>query len=123
MTDPVPHVFWITSRAAGSAALVLSSLGVCLGLLMGGKLLRKRAVEMRATHEAVSLATLVAIAVHGVSLIGDRYMHPSLAGIAIPFTGSYKTGWTSAGIVAGWGLALPAEVVDGFQFRCGAPGA
>ena len=30
MTDPSPHLFWITSRAAGIAALILSSAAVCL---------------------------------------------------------------------------------------------
>ena len=36
MTSVAPHLFWITSRAAGSAALVLSSVGVSLGLLTAG---------------------------------------------------------------------------------------
>jgi sulfoxide reductase heme-binding subunit YedZ len=104
VTDPVPHVFWITSRAAGSAALVLSSLGVCLGLLMGTRLLRGRRVDLNVSHEAVSLATLGAIVVHGVSLLGDSFMHPSAADIALPFAWGYKTGWSTTGIVAGWGL-------------------
>ena len=37
------HLFWITSRAAGTAALLLSSLAVCVGLLFGGKLVKGRA--------------------------------------------------------------------------------
>ena len=104
MTDPSTHIFWITSRAAGTAALLLASLGVCIGLTMGSRLVRRRGVDLRVTHEAVSLATLVAIAVHGISLLGDSFMHPSLADISIPFVSSYKTGWTAAGIVAGWAL-------------------
>jgi methionine sulfoxide reductase heme-binding subunit len=105
MTDPAPHLFWITSRAAGSAALLLSSFGVCIGLLMGGRLVRRKGIDLRTTHEAVSLATLLAIAVHGLSLIGDHFLHPSLADVTVPFVSAYKTGWTSAGIVAGWALA------------------
>jgi sulfoxide reductase heme-binding subunit YedZ len=104
MTDPSTHIFWITSRAAGSAALLLSSFGVCIGLAMGSRLVRGRGVDLRVTHEAVSLATLVAIAVHGISLVGDSFMHPSLADVSIPFVSGYKTGWTTAGIVAGWAL-------------------
>jgi len=104
VTNPSTHLFWITSRAAGTAALLLSSFGVCLGLMMGSRLLRKRGVDLRVTHEAVSLATLVAIVVHGISLVGDSFMHPSVADISIPFVSAYKTGWTTAGIVAGWGL-------------------
>ena len=32
-----PHLFWITSRAAGGAALLLSSASVALGLLMSSR--------------------------------------------------------------------------------------
>src|SRR5690348_213154 len=106
MTDPTPHLFWITSRAAGFAALVLASLAVSAGLLMSTKLLKGRASELRPAHETLSLATIVAIVVHGVALLGDKYLHPSLADIAIPFVSTYKTLWTTIGIVAGWGLAL-----------------
>jgi sulfoxide reductase heme-binding subunit YedZ len=101
-----PYLFWITSRAAGIAALLLSSVSVCVGLLMGGRLLRRRRPELRITHEALSLATLAAIVVHGLSLLGDTYVHASLADIAIPFLSSYKTFWTSLGIVAFWALAV-----------------
>ena len=31
-----PHLYWITSRAAGIAALLLASMSVCVGLLMAG---------------------------------------------------------------------------------------
>jgi sulfoxide reductase heme-binding subunit YedZ len=105
-TDPTPHLFWITSRAAGFAALILASLAVCLGLLMSTKLLRRRAPDLVATHEILSLSTIVAIVVHGVALLGDQYLHPSLADISIPFVSSYKSVWTTLGIVSGWGLIL-----------------
>ena len=105
-TDLTPHLFWITSRAAGFAALIVASLAVSLGLLMSTKLLRRRGPDLIAAHEVLSLATIVAIAVHGLALLGDQYLHPSLADIAIPFVGSYKSVWTSLGIVSGWGLIL-----------------
>jgi methionine sulfoxide reductase heme-binding subunit len=106
VTDPTPHLFWITSRAAGVAALLLSSLAVCAGLLIGGRMARGRVLDLRAVHETLSVATLAAIAVHGFALLGDRYLHPSVADIAIPFASGFKTGWTAAGIVAGWTLAV-----------------
>jgi sulfoxide reductase heme-binding subunit YedZ len=101
-----PHLFWITSRAAGVAALLLSSLSVCVGLTIGGRFTKLDRLDLRTTHEALSLATLVALAVHGISLLGDSYVHPSLADISIPFLSSYKTLWTSMGIVAFWTMAL-----------------
>jgi sulfoxide reductase heme-binding subunit YedZ len=105
-TDPTPHLFWITSRAAGFAALVLASLAVSLGLLMSTKLLKGRTTDLRTAHETLSLATIAAIVVHGVSLLGDQYLHPSVADIAIPFVSGYKQLWTSLGIVSGWSLIL-----------------
>jgi sulfoxide reductase heme-binding subunit YedZ len=106
MTDVGPHVLWITSRAAGSAALVLASLGVCAGLLMGGKLIRGRGIDLRAAHETLSIATLVAIVVHAVALLGDSFLNPSVADITIPFVSGYKTVWTTIGIFAGWATIL-----------------
>lgn len=102
MTDVTPHLFWITSRAAGVAALLLASVAVSLGLLMGGKLMRGRGPDLRVAHETISIATIVAIAVHGVALLGDHFMNPSLADITVPFVSGYKTVWTTVGIVAGW---------------------
>jgi methionine sulfoxide reductase heme-binding subunit len=105
-TDPTTHLFWITSRAAGFAALVLASLAVSLGLLMSTKLVKGRTSELRAAHDTLALATIVAIVVHGAALLGDQYMHPSIADISIPFASSYKQIWTTLGIVGGWGLIL-----------------
>ena len=111
MTDLAPHLFWITSRAAGTGALLLSSVALCIGLLMGGRLVRGRAADLRAIHEAVALATIVAIAIHALSLLGDQFLHPSIADVGVPFVSSYKRAWTSAGIVAGW-----ATVALGLSF-------
>ncbi len=103
-TSLTPHLFWVTSRAAGFAALILASLAVSLGLLMSTKLLRRRGPDLLAVHEALSLSTIVAIFVHGVSLLGDQYLHASVADITIPLQSSYKTIWTTLGIVGGWSL-------------------
>src|SRR3954470_9364556 len=97
------HLFWITSRAAGTAALLLSSVAVCVGLLFGGKLVKGRP-DLRHLHEALSLATIVALVVHAVALLGDRFLSPSLADISIPFVSGYQRGWTTLGIVAGWAM-------------------
>jgi sulfoxide reductase heme-binding subunit YedZ len=105
-TALTPHLFWITSRAAGFAALVLASLAVSMGLLMSTKLLKGRTTDLRAAHDTLSLATIVAIVVHAVSLLGDAFLHPSILDITIPFVSSYKTFWTSLGIVGGWSLIL-----------------
>ncbi len=96
------HVFWITSRAAGTVALLLASLSVCIGLAMGGRLLPRGTRDLRTTHEALSLATMVALAVHALSLLGDSYLRPSLADVTLPFASSYGQPWMTIGIFAGW---------------------
>jgi sulfoxide reductase heme-binding subunit YedZ len=105
-TDPAPHLFWITSRAAGTVALVLASLAASLGLLMAMRIRAGRGPDMRIAHEVLALSTMVAIAVHGLSLIGDQYLHQSLLDVTVPFAGSYKILWTSLGIISGWTLII-----------------
>lgn len=107
MTDPSDHLFWITSRAAGVTALLLASVGVSAGLLMGTRLVRgSRAGDLRAFHEVISIATLLAIAVHGLSLLGDSFITASVLDIVVPLHFDYQRFWTATGVFAGWGLTL-----------------
>jgi sulfoxide reductase heme-binding subunit YedZ len=98
------HVFWITSRAAGIAALLASTAAVALGLLMSTRL--RKSADLRPMHEALSLATIGALVVHALALLGDGYMKPSLADVTLPFVSGYQTLWTTTGIVAGWMLIV-----------------
>jgi sulfoxide reductase heme-binding subunit YedZ len=99
------HLFWITSRAAGGAALILASAAVAVGLMVSAKRQSSNKRDLRAIHEALSLTTLAMVALHGLALLGDSYLNPGLTGIAIPFVGFYRPLWTGLGIVAGYGLA------------------
>jgi sulfoxide reductase heme-binding subunit YedZ len=101
-----PHLFWITSRGAGIAALLLSSGSVCLGLVMSARLVNGRGPDLRVTHEALSIATMVALAVHGLALLGDSYLHPSILDVSVPFVSSYKPPWMTIGIISGWTMIL-----------------
>jgi hypothetical protein len=105
-TNVTPHLFWVTSRAAGVVAPILACIAVCVGLITSTKLIRRRGPDLLATHEALSLATIVAVIVHGAALLGDRYLHPSVADIAIALLGSYETFWTALGILGGSAVAL-----------------
>jgi sulfoxide reductase heme-binding subunit YedZ len=103
-TDPSKYLFWITSRAAGTAALVLASAAVGIGLLVSGKLVKGGGTDRRSIHEILALSTIAAIAVHALALLGDAYLRPSLLDVTVPFVFSYKTLPTAIGIIAGWGL-------------------
>jgi methionine sulfoxide reductase heme-binding subunit len=100
-----PHLFWITSRAAGGAALMLASASVGLGLMMSSRRKSANKRDLRALHEALSLMTLAMVALHGASLLGDAFLNPGLKGIAIPFVSAYRPLWTGLGIIGGYGLA------------------
>jgi sulfoxide reductase heme-binding subunit YedZ len=99
------HLFWITSRAAGGAAMILAGAAVAVGLMIGSRRPSADKRDLRAIHEALSLTTLAMVVLHGVSLLGDSYLNPGPVGVAIPFVGFYRPLWTGLGIIAGYGLA------------------
>ncbi|MGE5283104.1 MAG: ferric reductase-like transmembrane domain-containing protein [Chloroflexota bacterium] len=102
------HGWWIASRASGLLALVLVTISVGLGLAMAGKVMRRPGLsrKLMAVHEHTALAGLVAIAVHGIALLGDPWLNPGPSGIAVPFAMGFRPLWTGLGIVAGYLAAL-----------------
>src|ERR1700759_4607720 len=115
-----PHLYWIVSRAAGSAALLLSSVSVCAGLAMSKRFAKGRLADLRVAHEALSLATIVALLVHVLTLLGDGFLNLGAAELTIPFVSGYETWWTTIGIVAFWamlalGLSYYARAKIGVQ--------
>jgi methionine sulfoxide reductase heme-binding subunit len=106
MTGSSSTFFWVTSRAAGTTAIVLASLAVGVGLTMGGRLIKRGGLDRRTLHEVLSLSTLVAIAVHGLALLGDTWLSPNLLDLTVPFYSSYRTLPTAIGIIAGWGMIV-----------------
>jgi sulfoxide reductase heme-binding subunit YedZ len=107
-TDPEQHLFWLASRALGIVAIVLLAFSVTLGLGLSGRFSRRPGLPARLKHlhEAVALATLGAIAGHALFLLGDTYLRPGVAGIALPFVLRVKPLWTGIGIIAGWLAAI-----------------
>ena len=106
--DPTLYIWWLASRACGVVALLLVTTSVAIGLTMASKIVRRRGVRpmLLKLHEHTALAGLVAIGVHGVTLLGDRWLHPGLRGIAIPFAMTYRPAFTGLGILAGYLAAL-----------------
>jgi sulfoxide reductase heme-binding subunit YedZ len=106
MSGPAPleYGWWLASRASGLVALVCVTVSVIVGLSMAGRAFRRPGVNrvLLAVHEQASLAGLVAIAVHGITLLGDAWLKPGIVGIAVPFAGEYRPLWTGLGILGGW---------------------
>ncbi len=106
--DLASHAWWLASRASGIVALVLVTVSVTIGLLMASKLARRPGLPriLAALHEQTALTGLMAIAVHGITLLGDPWLNPGPSGIVVPFTMGYRPLFTGLGIVAGYLAAL-----------------
>lgn len=102
------HLFWLSSRALGVTALVLVSLSVGLGLALASRVTRRPGLPARIKrlHEATALTALIAIAAHGLVLLGDSYLRPTLADLVLPFSMANQPLWTGAGIIGGWLAAI-----------------
>jgi sulfoxide reductase heme-binding subunit YedZ len=98
------HVWWLASRASGLVALGLITASVVLGLVMSGRIMRKpgRAAKMLALHEQLALGSLLAIAIHGITLLGDAFLNPGIKGILLPGFIAYRPLWVGLGIGAGY---------------------
>ncbi|MEA2448403.1 MAG: methionine sulfoxide reductase heme-binding subunit, partial [Thermoleophilaceae bacterium] len=106
--DPASYAWWLASRSAGVLALVLVTASVAIGLTMASKLVRKRGAGpmLARVHEQTALAGLIAIAVHGITLLGDPWLKPGVAGLLVPFQMDYRPAFTGLGIIAGYLAAL-----------------
>jgi methionine sulfoxide reductase heme-binding subunit len=102
--DPLEYGWWLSSRAAGVVAFALVACSVLLGLALANRLVRGRTVVK--LHEHLALASLVAIAVHAITLLGDRWLNPGAAGLLVPFAMDYRPLFTGIGVIAGYLAAL-----------------
>jgi len=102
--DPMDYAWWLASRASGLVALALITLSVTLGLAMAGRVSREPRLRraLLSIHEHAALGGLIAIAVHGITLLGDRWLHPGPLGIAVPFVMDHEPLWTGLGIIGGY---------------------
>ncbi len=106
--DPANYIWWLASRASGVVALMLVTASVVIGLTMASKLVRKRGVApvLARVHEHTALAGLVAIGIHGATLVADPWLHPSVSGVLVPFSMGYRPLFTGLGTLAGYLAAI-----------------
>jgi sulfoxide reductase heme-binding subunit YedZ len=106
--DPMEFGWWLASRASGIVALVLIALSVAIGLTMAAKAVPSPSTRrlLIAIHEHAALAAMVAIAVHGITLLGDSFLNPGLVGIAVPFVIDHEPVFTGLGIIGGYLAAI-----------------
>ena len=81
--DPLHQLAWLSARSAGLVAWALAGLATILGLAMAARLV-DRGPEVRDLHRHLTLATLIALAGHGVAIALDSFLKAGLVGILVP---------------------------------------
>ena len=106
--DPMEFGWWLASRAAGVVALLCITISVGVGLAMAGRVSRKPGLArtLMSVHQQTALVGMVAIAVHGITLLGDKFLKPSIGDIVVPFTSAHEPLWTGLGVTGGWLAAI-----------------
>lgn len=99
MFDQLP---WTIARATGLLGFLLTTASVAFGLVLHH---RWRSASWprfvtNEVHRTISLLALVAVAGHGLALLLDPYLAPTLAELLVPLAISYRPLWVAAGIVS-----------------------
>jgi len=106
--SPQDHSWWLLSRSAGIVALVLVAASTLMGLVLANGLVK--APQARKSiitfHEQTANAGLAAIGLHGVTLLGDSFLRPSITNLLIPFTIDYRPVYVGIGILGGYAAAI-----------------
>lgn len=102
--DPLEYGWWLASRAAGIVGYALFSVAVLAGLAMASRLAAKPTHKrvLLQVHEHAALAGLIAVAIHGITLLGDAWLDPGPLGVGIPFVIDFRPLAVAAGIVSGY---------------------
>ncbi|MEA2479089.1 MAG: methionine sulfoxide reductase heme-binding subunit [Thermoleophilaceae bacterium] len=95
------HAWWLASRAVGIVAYLALSASVVMGLSMALRIAPVRfRPGLRVTHERVALIALAGILAHGLLLLPDSWLRPTIVQLVVPFDSGYRPLWTGLGIVA-----------------------
>ena len=100
--QPASHAFWYVARAAGLTAYLVLFANMVLGLAVRTRFLDDILARWRAfdLHQFTALLALAFLALHVFALLGDQYVHFSLAQLFVPFAAAYRPAWVALGVVA-----------------------
>lgn len=95
--------FWLLARATGLTAYVLLTASVLAGLVVKSKPFGKSVKPATAVdlHKLLALLGLVALAMHGITLVLDRTVEIGLGALLVPGLAPYRPLWTGLGVLAG----------------------
>ena len=106
--SPQEHTWWLLSRSAGVVALILVAASTLMGLALANGLVKgpQARKSISAFHEQTANAGLATIGLHGVTLLGDAFLDPSVTDLLIPFTIDYRPVYVAIGILGGYAAAF-----------------
>jgi methionine sulfoxide reductase heme-binding subunit len=96
-TDPT---FWVMTRTSAVTAYALVTLSMLAGLVLKSRSLPGlRASTVTDIHRVLTSLALIAVAVHGTSLLFDSKLEFVIRDLLVPWGGPYRIFWTGVGIV------------------------
>lgn len=108
-----PSLAWYIARGSGIVAYLLLTASVVLGIALSRRWYSQRLPRLAVDglHRWLTLTFYAFVVVHVVTLLLDPFVGFHLRDALIPFVTSYRTVWTSLGIIAAeLGLAIGASV-------------
>ncbi|HEV2636373.1 MAG TPA: ferric reductase-like transmembrane domain-containing protein [Actinocrinis sp.] len=120
MSTLLSNPLWFATRACGTAALVLLTASVVVGVGAAGRYAPNRLgrFEVAAVHRNLSVLALAFLAVHILTAIADTYVPLGWASALIPFASPYRTLWTGLGTFA-VDLLLAVSLTSAVRLRLG----
>jgi sulfoxide reductase heme-binding subunit YedZ len=102
------NLTWLATRASGFVAYGLLTASVIWGLLNASRLLGRSVSVRKLTffHESLSVAALLATAMHLGFLYADSYVGFGVKDLLVPGAASWKPQAVAFGVVTLWGMAL-----------------
>lgn len=96
------NALWYFGRGFGVSALVLFSLVVVLGIVTraGRPLPGLPRVAVTTVHRTASLAAVLFLSLHVVTLLLDPYSQLRVADVVLPFLAGYRPFWQGLGTLA-----------------------
>jgi sulfoxide reductase heme-binding subunit YedZ len=102
------NLTWVATRASGFVAYGLLTASVVWGLLNASHLLGRSIPVRKLTffHESLSVASLLATAMHLGFLYADTYVGFGVKELLVPGAASWKPQAIAYGVVTFWGMVL-----------------
>jgi sulfoxide reductase heme-binding subunit YedZ len=96
------EAFWALGRGSGVVLLVLMTVSVLLGILTrsGRPIGSLPRFGVALVHRNIALLSVVFLAVHVLSLLGDPYAQLRLVDVIVPFVGAHAPFWLGLGTLA-----------------------